>query len=153
MLLRYTKGVLRLCPLDDRHQAVADQLRKHPLARVSQRLVTNHQARLIYAMEAKPLSNHFVSEKRLIALALLCRVSMFEQDGRGKFIVASDVLRGLYPEGYDREALENGTRATYAERPDERDDEVTEPEVVSPDAHGHSNDQKVRVDDRHAANR
>jgi transcriptional regulator with XRE-family HTH domain len=147
MTLRHTKGVLRLSPLDDRHQPVADQLRKHPLARISQRLVTRHRARLIYAMEAKPLSNHSVSEKSLTALALLCRVNMVKQDGSGKFIVTDDVLHSLYPEGYDRKALESGWRKTHVERLGKSDDEVP------PQAHGHSDDQKLTVDDMRVANR
>lgn len=114
MTLRHNRGVLRLHALDDRHQAQADDLRKHPLARLSQRLITHHHAKLIYDMEAKPMSNHSVSGKSLIALALLSRVGMVTQDGRGNFTVADDVLRSLYPEGYNRADLATGRRATPA---------------------------------------
>lgn len=105
MTLRHTKGVLRLCPLDDRHQDHTDELRKHPLARVSQRVVTSHRAKLIYAMEAKPVSNHSATEDSLMGLAILYRFKMVTQDGHGNFIVADDVLHSLYPEGFNREDL------------------------------------------------
>lgn len=105
MTLLHTRGVLRICPLDDRHQPHSDQLRKHPLARTSQRIVTSRRAKLVYKMEAKPLSNHSATEESLIALAMLCRVGVVAQDGHGNFIVADKVLRSLYPEGFDRDAL------------------------------------------------
>lgn len=104
--LRHNRGVLRLRPLDTRHQGYADNLRDHPLARVSHRVVNEPRAKLIYRLEHKPDSNHFATEDSILSLAVLFRFGIVEQNNRGIFVVADQVLHSLYPEGFSRDSLD-----------------------------------------------
>lgn len=116
LTLLHSRGRLLIHPLSDNHQPAADKIRKHPLATISQRIITPQRARLIYEMENAPKSRHALTEASRQSLALLCRVGLVDEDGLGNFIVSDTVMRSLYPEGFTRVKALNRKQQTERAR-------------------------------------
>lgn len=98
MTVQRQSGRLALRPRDDQHADALTEIRQHPRATHSQRVVTPGRAQLVYRAMQQPLSQHALSDNDRREIAVLMRAGILELDSNRDVAVTERVRASIDPQ-------------------------------------------------------